>query len=267
MKDKVVIVTGGSSGMGKAMATKLAGEGAKVVITGRKLDKLNETKAELKSLPGQVMTFQMDVRKFENVQDMVSETKQAFGRIDALINNAAGNFTCPAEELSFNGWHAVVSTVLDGTWYCTQAVGKDWIASGQPGKILNMIATTAWTGAAGVVHSASSKAAVLALTRTLAVEWGYKYGIRVNAIAPGPIESTGGAARMFPTEHSFGHTLADVPVQRLGRLDEIADLACYMLSPQGDYINGECITIDGGQWLNRRGYKERLEAAVQSKKT
>lgn len=266
MRDKVVIITGGGSGMGKAIAKKLVEEGSNVVITGRTIEKLEAVKKELDDDNGQIMCFQMDVRDPQKVQEMVIETKKAFGKIDALVNNAAGNFTCPAEELSLNAWHAVVDIVLNGTWYCTQAVGKDWIANGQKGQILNMLATYAWTGAPGVAHSASAKAGVLALTRTLAVEWGHRYGIRVNAMAPGPIENTGGQDHLFASKEAYDNTIESVPIHRLGRLDEIADLASFMLSPRAEYINGECITIDGGQWINRKTYNERLEEVVKNKK-
>lgn len=254
MKDKVVIVTGGSSGMGKAMAEKFAKNGALVVITGRSKERMEEAKPQIETFDGQVLCVQMDVRDPEMVQHTVDETKKTFGKIDFLVNNAAGNFICAAEDLSINGWNAVVNIVLNGTWYCTQTVGKDWIKSGQKGSILNIVATYAWTAGAGVIHSASAKAGVLALTRTLAVEWGTKYGIRVNAIAPGPIANTGGAERLFQSEEAYERTIASVPVGRLGQPEEIANLASFMFSPEAAYLNGECITMDGGQWLNRKPF-------------
>lgn len=254
MKDKVVIITGGGSGMGKAMAQKFAAEGAYVVITGRTAERMDQAKQEIEQFDGQVLCVQMDVRDPEKVKHMVDQTKETFGRIDFLINNAAGNFICPAEDLSINGWNAVVNIVLNGTWYCTQAVGKEWIANGQRGSILNIVATYAWTAGAGVIHSASAKAGVLAMTRTLAVEWGTKYGIRVNAIAPGPIANTGGAERLWPSEEAYWRTVDSVPARRLGQPEEVANLAHFLLSPQADYINGECVTIDGGQWLNRKPF-------------
>lgn len=254
MKDKVVIVTGGSSGMGKAMAEKFAKNGALVVITGRSKERMEEAKPQIETFEGQVLCVQMDVRDPEMVQHTVDETKKTFGKIDFLVNNAAGNFICAAEDLSINGWNAVVNIVLNGTWYCTQTVGKDWIKNGQKGSILNIVATYAWTAGAGVIHSASAKAGVLALTRTLAVEWGTKYGIRVNAIAPGPIANTGGAERLFQSEEAYERTIASVPVGRLGQPEEIANLASFMFSPEAAYLNGECITMDGGQWLNRKPF-------------
>ncbi|ASN06830.1 2,4-dienoyl-CoA reductase [Virgibacillus necropolis] len=252
MKEKVVIVTGGSSGMGKAMAMKFAKEGAFVVITGRNLERLEEAKKEMEQFDGQILCYQMDVRDPDKVQSMVHTTKDTFGKIDFLVNNAAGNFLCPAEELSFNGWNAVVNIVLNGTWYCSQTVGKEWITNNQKGSILNIVATYAWTSGAGVIHSACAKAGVLAMTRTLAVEWGSKYGIRANAIAPGPIANTGGVDRLIPTEEAHQQKINSIPAKRLGQPEEVANLAYFLLSPQSDYINGECITIDGGQWLNRK---------------
>jgi NAD(P)-dependent dehydrogenase (short-subunit alcohol dehydrogenase family) len=254
MKEKVVIITGGSSGMGKAMAKRFAAEGAYVAITGRTLERMEETKKEIEQFDGQVLCVQMDVRNPEMVQHMVDETKKTFGKIDHLVNNAAGNFLCAAEDLSINGWNSVINIVLNGTWYCTQAVGKEWIANGQRGSILNMVATYAWLAGEHVVHSASAKAGVLTMTRTLAVEWGKKYGIRVNAIAPGPIENTGGADRLWESEEAYHRTLNSVPLKRLGTPEEIAGLAYYLLSPEAEYINGECITMDGGQWINRQPF-------------
>jgi NAD(P)-dependent dehydrogenase (short-subunit alcohol dehydrogenase family) len=251
MKGKVVIVTGGSSGMGKYMAKRFVQEGANVVITGRKLESLEEAKKEIESPEGKVLTIQMDVRDPELVAEMVKRTDEEFGRIDALINNAAGNFICPAEKLSINGWNSVINIVLNGTFYCSREVGNYWIHKGQKGSIINMVATYAWNAGAGVIHSACAKAGVLAMTRTLAVEWGRKYGFRVNAIAPGPIERTGGAEKLVESEEAARRTLNSIPLGRLGTPEEIAALAAFLLSDEAAYINGECITMDGGQWLNQ----------------
>jgi NAD(P)-dependent dehydrogenase (short-subunit alcohol dehydrogenase family) len=254
MNGKVIIVTGGSSGMGKYMAKRFVQEGANVVITGRRLEALEETKKEIESSAGKVLPIQMDVRDPELVAEMVRRTDKEFGKIDALINNAAGNFICPAEKLSINGWNSVINIVLNGTFYCSREVGNYWISRGQKGSIINMVATYAWNAGAGVIHSACAKAGVLAMTRTLAVEWGRKYGFRVNAIAPGPIERTGGAERLWESEEAARRTINSVPLGRLGTPEEIAALASFLLSDEAAYINGECITIDGGQWLNEHPF-------------
>ncbi|EZP78987.1 short chain dehydrogenase [Parageobacillus genomosp. 1] len=254
MNGKVIIVTGGSSGMGKYMAKRFAADGANVVITGRRLEALEEAKKEIESPNGKVLPIQMDVRDPELVAEMVKRTDAEFGRIDALINNAAGNFICPAEKLSINGWNSVINIVLNGTFYCSREVGNYWIQRGQKGSIINIVATYAWHAGAGVIHSASAKAGVLAMTRTLAVEWGKKYGFRVNAIAPGPIERTGGAEKLWESEEAERLTIESVPLGRLGTPEEVAALAAFLLSDDAAYINGECITIDGGQWLNRRPF-------------
>ncbi len=254
MNGKVIIVTGGSSGMGKYMAKRFVEEGANVVITGRRLEALEEVKKEIESPNGKVLPIQMDVRDPELVAEMVKRTDAEFGKIDALINNAAGNFICPAEKLSINGWNSVINIVLNGTFYCSREVGNYWITKGQKGSIINMVATYAWNAGAGVIHSACAKAGVLAMTRTLAVEWGRKYGFRVNAIAPGPIERTGGAERLWESEEAAKRTLQSVPLGRLGTPEEIAALASFLLSDDAAYINGECITMDGGQWLNQHPF-------------
>ncbi|WP_409294543.1 2,4-dienoyl-CoA reductase [Peribacillus sp. SCS-26] len=254
MKDKVIIITGGSSGMGKFMAKRFADSGANVVITGRNPERLEQTKSEIETGEGRILTIQMDVREVEHVRHMVGKTLETFGTIDFLVNNAAGNFICPAEKLSPNGWKSVIDIVLNGTFYCTSEVGKYWIEKGIKGSIINMVATYAWGAGAGVIHSASAKAGVLSMTRTLAVEWGSRYGIRVNAIAPGPIERTGGAEKLWESEEAARRTLDSVPLKRLGTPEEIAGLASYLFSPEAGYINGECITMDGGQWLNQHPF-------------
>ncbi|HLS09539.1 2,4-dienoyl-CoA reductase [Lentibacillus sp.] len=252
MKNKTVIVTGASSGMGKYMAAKFADEGANVVMTGRDEERLDTARRELeKTAVGEVYPLSMDVRKPEDVERMVAETVDKFSSIDHLVNNAAGNFIAPAEGLSVNGWNAVIDIVLNGTFYCSREVGKYWIDHGMNGSILNMAATYAWNAGAGVAHSSAAKAGVLNLTRTLAVEWGSRYGIRVNAIAPGPIERTGGADKLWESEEAAKRTINSVPLKRLGKPEEIADLAYFLLSEKAAYINGEVITMDGGQWLNQ----------------
>jgi len=245
---KVIIVTGGSNGMGKYMAKKFADEGAQVVITGRDIDRLNLAQEEIGE---NAHPFQMDVRSVESVAALVAFTDEKFGRIDGLVNNAAGNFIVKAEDLSPNGWKSVIDIVLNGTFYCSSAVGKYWIEKGQKGSILNMLATYAWDAGAGVIHSAAAKAGVMSLTRTLAVEWGSQYGIRVNGIAPGPIERTGGAEKLWESNEVAKRTLESIPLGRLGKPEEIAELAAFIMSDKASYMNGEIVTLDGGQWLNK----------------
>lgn len=247
---QVAIVTGGATGMGRAMALKFADLGAKVVVASRNLENLQTVVQDIENNGGEALAIQCDVRNPDQVENMVENTISHFGSIDILVNNAAGNFICPAEKLTINGWNSVVNIVLNGTFYCSHAVGKRWIQEGRKGNILNMVATYAWTGSPGVVHSASAKAGVLMMTRTLAAEWG-RYGIRVNAIAPGPIENTGGADRLFGTPEIAQKVVEGVPLRRLGTPEEIANLASYMVSPYADYMTGECVTLDGGSWLDK----------------
>ncbi|MGN1401890.1 MAG: 2,4-dienoyl-CoA reductase [Bacillus sp. (in: firmicutes)] len=250
MKGKVGIVTGGSSGMGLYMAKKFVAEGAHIVITGRNKEKLEQAVEEIRHENGKVVYFQMDVRNVDHVQAMVEKTEKEFGTIDFLVNNAAGNFICRAEDLSPNGWKSVIDIVLNGTFYCSSIIGKYMIANGIKGSILNIVATYAWDAGPLVAHSAAAKAGVLSLTRTLAVEWGRQHGIRVNAIAPGPIERTGGADKLFMSEEAARKTIENVPLGRMGKPEEIAELAAFMLSEKAAYMNGECVTLDGGAWLN-----------------
>jgi NAD(P)-dependent dehydrogenase (short-subunit alcohol dehydrogenase family) len=254
LENQTIIITGGSSGMGLAMAKKFVKEGANVVITGRNAERLENAKNKILSYGDTIETFQMDVRNIDDVKEMVRFTIDRFGTIDILVNNAAGNFIVPAEELTPNGWKAVIDIVLNGTFYCSSEVGNYWIKHGIQGKILNMVATYAWGAGMGVIHSAAAKAGVLSLTRSLAVEWGNKYGIRVNAIAPGPIERTGGADKLWESEAQTQRTLESVPLKRFGMPEEIAELALFILSDKCLYMNGECVTLDGGQWLNKQPF-------------
>ncbi|WP_042471358.1 2,4-dienoyl-CoA reductase [Bacillus ndiopicus] len=251
LQAKTIIITGGSSGMGLAMAKQFVQEGANVVITGRDVERLAKAKEEIKSFGNHIETFQMDVREPEHVKGMLAFALEKFGQVDGLVNNAAGNFLVKAENLSPNGWKAVIDIVLNGTFYCSSELGRYWIENNIKGSILNMVATYAWGAGAGVIHSAAAKAGVLSLTRSLAVEWGGQYGIRVNAIAPGPIERTGGADKLWESEEQARRTIESVPLKRLGTPEEIANLATFILSDKAAYMNGECVTLDGGAWLNQ----------------
>jgi NAD(P)-dependent dehydrogenase (short-subunit alcohol dehydrogenase family) len=184
---------------------------------------------------------------------MVATVLDATGRIDILINNAAGNFICRAEDLSPNGWNAVIGIVLNGSFYCSRAVGRHMIARGGGGSIVSILATYAWTGSAGTIHSASAKAGVMAMTQTLAVEWA-PHKIRVNAVAPGPIESPGAAAQLWSTPEAVEAIKGRVPLGRWGQPEEIADAVSFLVSPHASYITGDVLTVDGGQWLNRGSF-------------
>src|SRR5690625_2091853 len=238
--------------MGKYMAKRFVDEGANVVITGRNEERLTETVNELSnSSTGKLHYIGMDVREPDHVERMVDETVEVFGTIDHLVNNAAGNFIVAAEDLSINGWNSVINIVLNGTFYCSKAVGSYWIEQKKQGSILNMVATYAWDAGAGVVHSAAAKAGVLSLTRTLAVEWGSKYGIRVIAFAPGPIERPGGPEKLMLSPDWAERTRQQIPLKRFGTTEEFVGLAYFLLSKDAAYINGEVVTMDGGQWLNQ----------------
>lgn len=250
LAEKTAIITGGSHGMGRAMAEKFVSEGARVTITGRSQERLDEAREDIQAKTGQdVLTVAMDVRDAEGIQTMITKTKDTYGDIDILVNNAAGNFLCRSEDLSANGWQSVIDICLNGTWHCSQAVGQEMIAQGHGGVMLNMIATYAWTGAPYVVHSAAAKGGVLALTKSLAIEWG-KYGIRMNCIAPGPIENTGGSERLFADEQAIEQIIKQNPLRTTGELTDISEAAAFLVSPESKYINGDCMTIDGGQWMN-----------------
>ena len=190
-------------------------------------------------------------------QALVEKTVSAFGRVDVLVNNAAGNFVVRAEDLSPNGWRAVVGIVLDGSFLCSRAAGKRMIEQGEGGAILSVIASYAWTGGPGTIHSAAAKAGVVALTRTLAVEWA-QYGIRVNAICPGPTDTEGAGAALWPTDEDRARVAATVPLGRLATPEEVAAWAAALCSAHASYITGETLTIDGGHWLEQESYLPAL---------
>ena len=206
--------------------------------------------AEIQKDGGEAIAVPTDVRDPAQVDRMIQETKKKFGGIDILVNNAAGNFICKAEELSPNGWRAVVEIVLNGTFFCTRAAGLEMIAQRRGGKILSVLATYAWTGGPGTVHSAAAKAGVLALTRTLAVEWAV-HKIRINAIAPGPVATEGASSKLWGNPETEKKLLSTIPVGRIGNPQEIAQAAAYLVSPYAEYINGETLTMDGGGWLGK----------------
>ena len=263
--DKTIVVTGGGTGLGRAMATYFLQLGAGVVIASRKMDVLQAAATEMThETGGRVLPVACDVRDQDQVEVLLAQSLEHFGRVDALVNNAAGNFISPTERLSANAFSAVIDIVLKGTVNCSLAFGKHWIAGGQQASVLNMVTTYAFTGSAYVVPSAAAKGGVLALTRSLAAEWG-KYGIRTNAVAPGPFPTKGAWERLLPGNLAGQFDFKDyVPLKRVGQHQELANLAAFLLSDFAGYINGEVITIDGGEWLQGAGQFNRLEAIPQS---
>lgn len=261
LEGKVIVVTGGGSGLGKAMTLYFLELGAKVAITSRDLEKLKTTAAELEQKTGGTcLPLQCDVRHYEQVEAMLAAVVKNFGKVDVLLNNAAGNFISPTERLSANAFDTIIDIVLKGSKNCTLAFGKHWIDTKQKSSvILNIVTTYAWTGSAYVVPSATAKAGVLAMTRSLAVEWA-KYGIRSNAIAPGPFPTKGAWDRLLPGDLAEKFDMAKkVPLNRVGNHQELANLAAYLVSDFSAYINGEVITIDGGEWLKGAGQFNLLE--------
>jgi len=257
---EVVIVTGGGTGLGKSMGTYMSALGAKLVITSRKLEVLEATAEEIMKQTGnEVLPVVCDVREYDQVENVIKETEDRFGKVTGLLNNAAGNFVSPTERLSHRAFDVIVDIVLRGTYNFTLATGKNWIAKKQPGKVLNIVTTYAWTGSGYVVPSAASKAGVLAITRSLAVEWA-KYKIRTNAIAPGPFPTEGAWSRLLPgpLKKKFDPSKR-IPLKRVGEHHELANLAAYLLSDYSSYVNGEVVTIDGGEWLKGAGEFNDLE--------
>ena len=257
---QVAIVTGGGSGMGRAMALEFARLGASVVVAGRRPEPLAESVALITAAGGRATAQPTDVRDPEQVDAMVAAAVEAHGRVDVLVNDAAGNFVVKAEDLSPNGWRAVTSIVLDGGFLCARAAGRRMIEQGEGGAILSVIASYAWTGGPGTVHSAAAKAGLVAMTRTLAVEWA-PHGIRVNTICPGPTATEGAGAALWPTPEDEARVAATVPLNRLATVEEIGWWTAALCSPYAAYVTGENFTIDGGHWLEKDGYLPALNTS------
>jgi len=252
-ENRVGIITGGGTGIGFGIARELARLGATVILASRKEEHLRPAVEQIRAAGGRAEFHIVDVRDAEAVEAMAAK----IGPVDFLVNNAAGNFIVPSDQLSVNGWNSVVGIVLNGTFYCSSAIGKRMIESKKGGTMLNVIANYAWTGAPGVVHSASAKAGVLALTRTLAVEWA-RHKIRINAIAPGPVHTEGASARLFPDPAIEEGIRRTIPLRRFATLEEVANAAAYLLSDYAAFVTGEAFVIDGGQWLSGADYWGRI---------
>jgi NAD(P)-dependent dehydrogenase (short-subunit alcohol dehydrogenase family) len=255
LQGKTIVVTGGGTGLGYAMSKGFAQLGANVVITSRKEEVIEKSAQELRDATGgELLPIPCDIRAYEEIEEMLQRVEEAYEIPDVLVNNAAGNFISPTERLSPNAFKAVIDTVLMGSINCTLALGKRWIDEGVKDRnVLNITTTYAWTGSAYVTPSACGKAGVLAMTRSLAVEWA-KYGIRLNAIAPGPFPTEGAWERLLPGKWAKEFDMKDeVPLGRVGEHEELTNLATYLVSDYAGFINGEVVTIDGGEWLKDAG--------------
>ncbi|WP_123039240.1 SDR family oxidoreductase [Cohnella candidum] len=259
LKDKVILITGGGTGLGRAMGEAFLELGAKLAIAGRREEVLKQTAGEMGTDGKEVYFKSCDVRDAAQVQELVEAVERHYGKIDVLVNNAAGNFISPTERLSPRAVDAVLNIVLHGTFYATLEVGKRWIEAGHAGTMLNIVTTYASSGSGFVVPSAAAKAGVLALTRSLAVEWA-RYGIRQVAIAPGPFPTEGAWSRLSPTPELEQKMVDRVPLGRVGSPEELAHLAAFLVSDYASYMNGEVVTIDGGEWLRGAGqFNDLLE--------
>ena len=250
LKDQVAVVTGGGTGLGLAIAARLGELGARVAIGSRNAENIVRGSAELRHAGLDPLVVQIDVRNPEQVDEMVARVVRHFGRIDILINNAAGNFVCKAEDLSPNGWNSVVGIVLNGSFYCSRAVGRHMIARGGGGSIVSILANYVWTGSAGTVHSAAAKAGVMSMTQTLAVEWA-QHNIRVNAVAPGPIDTPGAAKQLWNSPEAVQRITDTVPLRRWGKPSDVADAVAFLVSEHAGFITGEILTVDGGAWIGK----------------
>ena len=254
LEDRVAVITGGGTGIGLAIAKRLGSLGARIAIASRNAEHLEQGANLLREAGIDALAVQLDVRNPEQVDEMVVRTVKHFGSLDILINNAAGNFICRAEDLSPNGWNAVVGIVLNGSFYCSRAVGQYMIARKRGGSIVSILANYVWTGSPGTIHSAAAKAGVMSMTQTLAVEWA-SHGIRVNAVAPGPIQSSPGAARqLWNSPEAVDRITRMIPGGTWGTPEQVADAVAFLVAPQSSFISGEILTIDGGTWINRGSF-------------
>jgi NAD(P)-dependent dehydrogenase (short-subunit alcohol dehydrogenase family) len=263
LSGKTVWITGGGSGLGRAMALRFAELGAQIAVSGRRKDPLAETVETIRGAGGRASYALADVRDPDAVAAALSTLSDQLAPIDALVNNAAGNFLCPSEQLTPKGFSAIVDIVLKGTFHCTRAAAEHWISETRPGVVLNIATTYAWTGSAFVLPSACAKAGVVALTRSLAVEWA-RHRIRLNAIAPGPIPTEGAFSRLLPSAEMAEARRRKIPAGRFGKPEELAELAAFLVSDASDWMRGEVVTLDGGEWLYGAGeFNELLELPAE----
>lgn len=252
-RGKRILVTGGGTGLGKEIATHLLQLGAEVVICGRRQSVLAEAAGDMMGAHGgSVQYFTVDLRNADDVDTMIEEIWRS-GPLHGLVNNAAGNFISRTQDLSSRGFDAIANTVFHGTFYATHSVGKRWIAEGLKGNVLSIVTTWVRTGAPFVVPSAMSKAGIDAMTKSLATEWG-RYGIRLNAIAPGIFPTEGATARLRPVDDPHLREQADNPMRRLGKMPELTNLAAFLMADGCEWLTGETIAIDGAYHLAQGAY-------------
>lgn len=249
---KTVMITGGGTGLGRCFALRFAEAGATVALVARNSERLEAVAAEIRGRGGVALVHQADIRDATAVQKVVDAIVAETGRLDILVNNAAGNFVARAEDVTPNGWNAVVGIVLNGSFYCARAAGRQMLKQGS-GKILSIVASYAWVGGPGTVHSAAAKAGVVAMTKTLAVEWGPR-NLQVNCLCPGFVDTEQSRQVLWPTEAARTKLISRIPAGRFGSLEEVVEAGFYLCSPAADYINGEVLTIDGGEWLNKGAF-------------
>ena len=257
LNNKRILITGGGTGLGKEMACHFAAHGANLYICGRRENVLKETAEEIESKYKTTVSYQtLDIRASKDVEDYI-ETIFQEGPLDGLVNNAAGNFISPTKDLSHKGFDAIANIVFHGTFYITHSVGKRWIESNKKGSIINILTTWVWTGSPYVVPSAMSKSGINTMTKSLAAEWG-KYGIKINGIAPGPFPTKGAWDRLNPDDNDDG-MMNTVPLGRVGEMSEIQNLATFLMADGCDYLTGQTIGLDGGQYLTGGGTFSQLD--------
>lgn len=246
---KVAMVTGAGTGLGRAFSLRLSELGATVALAGRRPDPLEETAALIREKGGKAIVIPMDIRDYAAVEKGVDSIVQQAGRIDILINNAAGNFIARAENITANGWTAVIGIVLNGSFFCARAAARHMLPQ-RSGKILNVTASYAWVGGPGTAHSASAKAGLIAMAKTLAVEWGSR-NVQVNCLCPGFVDTEQSREKLWPQEEGRRHLISRIPAGRFGTIEETIEAGMYLCSDAANYVNGEVLTIDGGEWLNK----------------